>query len=218
MGYAEVALRLVVATVLGAAIGWERERKNHPAGLRTHMLVCLGACLVMVVSTEMAFMYAGFPTDPTRIAAQVVSGIGFLGAGTILREGLTIRGLTTAASLWLAAALGLAAGAGMYLVAVLTTGIGLATLALFSTLERRVFDPARQARLVVTMDDQPGQLARLADTLGKHRLNIRQVHLEPEEGGRVEIAVSVQIQRDADLEGAVRELAGLPGVARLTRE
>lgn len=218
MDYLELALRLVVATVLGAAIGLERERKNHSAGLRTHMLVCLGSSLVMIVSVLVAGQIEGLHGDPTRIAAQVVSGIGFLGAGTILREGLTIRGLTTAASLWLAAALGLAAGAGLYLVAVVTTAIGLATLAAFSAFERRWFSSSHTARVVVTSEDRPGQLGRIADAMGRHRLNIFQVHLEPESEGLVDIAIQVRIEAGANLDAAVQELSSLPGVRRLIRE
>ncbi|HBL37110.1 MAG TPA: methyltransferase, partial [Firmicutes bacterium] len=108
----------MVATLLGAVIGLEREQHGRPAGLRTHILVALGSCLIMLVSIY------GFPSgtgsDPARLAAQVVSGIGFLGAGTILRDGTSIRGLTTAASLWVVAGIGLAAGTGFYWAAAIT--------------------------------------------------------------------------------------------------
>ncbi|MGH8215380.1 MAG: MgtC/SapB family protein [Rhodanobacteraceae bacterium] len=139
----EIAIRLVLAAVLGAVIGFDRERHTWAAGLRTHMLVCLGAALTMIVS---AFAFSGvlqqWPRvvlDPSRIAAQVISGIGFLGAGTIMflhRENV-IRGLTTAAGLWTVAAIGLAAGGGMYLAAVITTAIAWLILAALKPLERR---------------------------------------------------------------------------------
>ncbi|MBX6350968.1 MAG: MgtC/SapB family protein [Clostridia bacterium] len=218
MSPGEVALRLMFATVLGAAIGWERERKNHPAGLRTHILVSLGSALVMLVSIGAARAAGGASADPTRIAAQVVSGIGFLGAGTILREGLTIRGLTTAASLWLAAGLGLAAGAGFYLEASLATAIGLVTLAIFSTVEDRLFGPVRAARLTVAVRDEPGQLGRVAEVLGRHRVDIRQVHLESQGEEEVEISLTLRAEPGADVEGAVRELASLPGLRQIRRE
>ena len=121
----ELVGRLVLAAAIGAGVGIEREVHGHPAGMRTHLLVALGAGLFTVLSVH------GFPGsngDPARIAAQVVSGIGFLGAGAILKEGFTIRGLTTAASLWSTAALGMAAGLGQYVIAIAATAIVLVSL------------------------------------------------------------------------------------------
>jgi putative Mg2+ transporter-C (MgtC) family protein len=126
-----VLLRLGVAAVLGGAIGMERELRERQAGLRTHLVVCVGAALFTLVSAygfEDFFAATGTRTDPTRIAAQIVSGIGFLGAGAIIRQGLSVRGLTTAASLWLVAAIGMAAGAGYYSAALITTGLALLSL------------------------------------------------------------------------------------------
>jgi hypothetical protein len=122
LAHQEIVLRLFVAAILGAAVGLERERLEWVAGLRTHMLVCLGAALVMIVSAygfnEVISAYR-VVLDPSRVAAQVVSGIGFLGAGTILfLRQQVIRGLTTAASLWAVAAVGLAVGGGLYLTVV----------------------------------------------------------------------------------------------------
>lgn len=129
----ELLVRLVVAALLGAVIGFERELRDQPAGFRTHILVSLGACLFGLVS---AFPLEGLigdrpevvRFDPTRIAAQVVTGIGFLGAGAIIRYGVTVRGLTTAASLWVVAAVGLAVSLGHYLTGSVTAGIALLTL------------------------------------------------------------------------------------------
>lgn len=134
----EIALRLVLAALAGSVVGFERERLLWAAGLRTHMLVCVGACLVMIVS---AFGFADIlgranvVLDPSRVAAQVVSGIGFLGAGTILLRGDVIRGLTTAASLWAVAAVGLAIGGGLYFAAGVATAIILVILAGIKPLE-----------------------------------------------------------------------------------
>ena len=108
-------LRLIVATLFGGLIGLERESHKRPAGFRTHILVCIGSALVMMISQYAFLEFSGkLGYDPGRIAAQVISGIGFLGAGTILREGSTIKGLTTAASLWVVAGIGLAVGTGFY--------------------------------------------------------------------------------------------------------
>ena len=131
--WSHVLLRLGVAAALGGAIGLERELRDREAGLRTHMLVSMGAALFTIVSAYgfHEFLVNGgnlVRTDPTRIAAQVVSGVGFLGAGAIIRQGFSIRGLTTAATLWVVAAIGMAAGAGYYSAATITTAVALISL------------------------------------------------------------------------------------------
>lgn len=125
--------RLVLAVVLGGLVGLDRETTGKPAGFRTNILICVGSALLMEVSIEMARMFPGrtglpYAGDPGRIAAQVVSGIGFLGAGTIIQSRHGVRGLTTAATIWVVAAIGLATGAGHYFVAISTTLIVLVTL------------------------------------------------------------------------------------------
>ena len=132
LAWSEIIIRLLLASLLGGLIGLERERKDWAAGLRTHMMVSVGSCLIMIVS---AFGFADIlgtehvTLDPARVAAQVVSGIGFIGAGTILflKQGV-VRGLTTAAGLWTVAAIGLAVGGGLYLAAIATTVIALIIL------------------------------------------------------------------------------------------
>ena len=128
----DLALRLTVGLILGAIIGFERELHRQPAGFRTHSLVALGAALFTVVS---AFGFVGDSVDPTRIAAQIVSGIGFIGAGTILQYRGHIRGLTTAASLWSVAAIGTAAGAGLFVVATVGTILILVILSILDRVE-----------------------------------------------------------------------------------
>jgi putative Mg2+ transporter-C (MgtC) family protein len=141
-----VLAQIVVAAVLGAAIGVERELTAQPAGLRTHMLVSLGAALF-----TLAGMHIG-DNSPTRIAAQVVTGIGFLGGGAILREGANVRGLTTAASLWVTAAIGLAVGLQSWFAAVLTTVVALAVLWLIRYIERRVLPARRVVDVRLTLE------------------------------------------------------------------
>jgi putative Mg2+ transporter-C (MgtC) family protein len=131
----ELTLRLVVALLLGGAIGWERELQRMPAGFRTHALVCLGAAIFTVIS---AYAFTGPGSDPTRIAAQIVSGIGFLGGGAILHYGGTVRGLTTAASLWSVAAVGMAAGAGLFVLAGISAVLVIIGLEVFQRVERMV--------------------------------------------------------------------------------
>ena len=149
----EIILRLACAMAIGVIVGMERGRSHRPAGLRTHMLVALGACVVMITSHMlfMQFRPFGATPDPARLGAQVISGVGFLGAGTIMREGLTIKGLTTAASVWTVACLGLAAGAGYYFVAL---GGALAVyiiLTAFEALQRKM-NVVRHASMFVSID------------------------------------------------------------------
>jgi putative Mg2+ transporter-C (MgtC) family protein len=168
-----IIVRLVLAAILGALIGLEREVHSHPAGMRTHLLVSVGSAAFTILSIE-AFDAPG--ADPARIAAQIVSGIGFLGAGAILKEGATIRGLTTAASLWAVAAVGMAAGAGAWAVAV--TGVILVILSLWPLaivadrfvgrdrqrlrLRLSTADPHALGRIAATVTGQGGVIAHLA--------------------------------------------------------
>lgn len=133
LSWEQALLRIVVAAALGGAVGIERELRDHDAGFRTHMLVSIGSALFTIISAYgfHEFLVGGgtiVRADPTRIAAQVVTGIGFLGAGAIIRQGLSVRGLTTAATLWVVAAIGMAAGAGYYGGALITTGVVLVSL------------------------------------------------------------------------------------------
>ncbi len=136
--------KLLIAAILGGFIGWERERRGRPAGLRTHILLCVGVTLMMLVSEHIFEKYKSLAADsiirvdPARIAAQVVTGIGFLGAGTIIRFGTTVRGLTTAASLWVVAGIGLAVGSGYYIPAITTTILTLFALLLVPIFERDI--------------------------------------------------------------------------------
>lgn len=154
----EVLIRLTLAAFFGAVIGLERERKNWVAGLRTHMLVCLGSCLTILVSAygfNDVLNRTNVVLDPSRIAAQVISGIGFIGAGTILflRQGI-IRGLTTAAGLWTVAAIGLATGGGMYFAAIATTALAVIILYVLQPIEKRLSRRFKQKGLRVITSDK----------------------------------------------------------------
>jgi putative Mg2+ transporter-C (MgtC) family protein len=139
-------LPVLLATVLGVAIGLERELSAQPAGLRTHVLVCLGAMLFTLVGARAAH------ADPTRIAAQVVAGIGFLGGGTILRDGFNVRGLTTAASLWVTAAAGLAVGLRSYAAACSVIALSLVVLVGLKLIERKQLPRRRGLRICLELD------------------------------------------------------------------
>jgi putative Mg2+ transporter-C (MgtC) family protein len=135
----EIVVRLLLSFVLGGLIGLERQLHRRPAGLRTHILVCLGSCLIMLTSMYVFDIYKGVVSlDPSRIAAGVITGIGFLGAGAIIRESEGIKGLTTAASLWVVAGIGLATGCGFYVAAYFTTALALIALLLLGRMEKEL--------------------------------------------------------------------------------
>ncbi len=175
----ELFARIVFAALLGGLVGFEREYIIRPAGLRTHMLVCVGSALVMVVS--IAISMNGHPEiDITRIGAQVVSGIGFLGAGTIIKEGATVKGLTTAASLWAISCVGIAAGAGYYLIAGSTTVMLLVVLRLMYRTELRI--KSGTDAFVVETRNETFNTQDLADYLSQQGHEIMEMRLVERHG------------------------------------
>jgi putative Mg2+ transporter-C (MgtC) family protein len=181
--FTELISRLLLAALLGSMIGLERERLMWAAGLRTHMLVCVGSCLIMIVSAFGFSDILGTPAvvlDPSRIAAQVVSGIGFLGAGAILLRGDIIRGLTTAASVWAVAGIGLAVGGGLYLAALSATIIILIILAGIKPLEEK-FKTRKSNTLVLhlTVLQNKMSMELLQQTIKGRTHYIRQFIIHP---------------------------------------
>lgn len=216
----DVFVPLLMATILGGAVGLERESANRPAGFRTHILVCVGSALVMLVSIEMFKQYQGMVNaDPGRIAAQVISGIGFLGAGTIMREGATIRGLTTAASLWVVAGIGLASGSGLYIPAFTAVVFILFTLKFMSKVERLFIAKGGHHTLVVLVKDAPGQLGAIASVLGQWGVAIRNVQMQPTIHNSVEITFYLKfLKTRTEMSGLMAELLTLDGVLEVHQE
>jgi putative Mg2+ transporter-C (MgtC) family protein len=221
LDWLDIVFRLGLAAVLGGAIGLERELREREAGLRTHLLVSVGAALFTLVSayawTDWTFSTPrGLVFDPTRIAAQVVSGIGFLGAGAIIRQGLSVRGLTTAASLWLVAAIGMTAGAGWWEAATVATAGALLTLWPLRAAAHRLvvrLRPEDEQRLVVTLERSYGAAPVLAalETLGG---SVSQFQLS-DSGERRELVLTVEFpeRRAASAVAAkLSELAEVTGV------
>lgn len=165
--------KLALALLLGGMVGLERERRDRPAGIRTHMIVCVGSTLIALVSIAMAGAHA----DQTRIAAQIVSGIGFLGAGTIFRSGVAVRGLTTAAGLWVIAGIGMgvAVGGNMQVLACITALLVFATNMWVRPLEDRLIRPRRD--LLVRLKREPGFIARVLTQLETHGVRLESVEL-----------------------------------------
>ncbi len=222
LGTPEIALRLLLAAVLGGVIGFDRERHTWAAGLRTHMLVCLGAALAMIVSafafTDILQHWPKVVLDPSRIAAQVVSGIGFLGAGTIMfmqRENV-VRGLTTAAGLWTVAAIGLAVGGGMYAAAVITTAVAWVILAVLKPLERHFAKRRALPRIRVGFAGR-ASLAAIEQVLQALQLPASTIvtrHI-PDDGDEVSVEFERGFEHTAigELADALRALPGVESVS-----
>ncbi|HXE72220.1 MAG TPA: MgtC/SapB family protein [Candidatus Nitrosotenuis sp.] len=175
----ELFVRLLVATLLGGVVGLERERLHRAAGLRTHVLVSVGSALFTLVSLY-GFREVGKINDPARVAAQIVSGIGFLGAGTIMRQGATVRGLTTAASLWVVAGIGMAAGAGYYAGAIFTTLLAILALVVLKSLERAIED-RELTRMELSLPHGPGQLAKVQGVFELLGVSLRNLEMDRED-------------------------------------
>jgi putative Mg2+ transporter-C (MgtC) family protein len=215
LSWSEALLRLVLAAVLGGAVGVEREFREREAGLRTHMMVAIGSALFTLVSAYgfSDFVSAGgnlYRIDPTRIAAQIVTGVGFLGAGAIIRQGLSVRGLTTAATLWVVAAIGLACGAGYYDAAVMTTAVVLVALWPLRIFAYRMFLRIRpeQERLLVALPagTSPGLLVSEIESAGA-RIESLQINQEGERR-RVELDIELPPRVDrAKLVASVADVA-----------
>jgi putative Mg2+ transporter-C (MgtC) family protein len=212
----EVAVRLAVAAALTGAVGLEREFRERAAGLRTHMLVGVGSALFTIVSAYAwgDFIFdrtQGTAFDPTRIAAQIVTGIGFLGAGVIIRQGLSIRGVTTAAGLWVAAAIGMAVGAGYWGAALIGTGVVLVGLGPLRMAEGWVVRRRREGG-TLEIDLRPEEpLAPVLSVLENRRARVSRIHLEEEETGR-ELRLEVRMPPGVRGRDLVEELTRLDEV------
>jgi len=210
IGWPEVLLRLFVAAALGGAIGLERELRERQAGLRTHLVVSVGAALFTLVS---AYGFASFDgkVDPSRIAAQIVSGIGFLGAGAIIRQGLSVRGLTTAASLWLVAAIGMAAGAGYWDGALIATLGALLTLGPLRVIAFRMLSRYRPQhdRLLVEIP-AGGSPVPIIEAIERRGGRVMTLDIA-QEGDRRSVAVDVELAAGTS-PAVVAEVAEIDGV------
>jgi putative Mg2+ transporter-C (MgtC) family protein len=220
LGWDESLLRLALAAALGGLIGFERELREREAGLRTHLLVGLGSALFTIASAYgfHAFLTSGqsvVRADPTRIAAQIVTGIGFLGAGAIIRQGLSVRGLTTAATLWVVAAIGLAAGAGYYSAAVITTALVLFSLWPLRIAAYRLLHRVRPAegRLLVELHAgaSPGAVIDEVERAGA-RIDTIDVS---QEGDRRRLELDVELPKERRAAAVVARVADVDDVVEV---
>jgi putative Mg2+ transporter-C (MgtC) family protein len=215
LSYVDMLLRLGVATLLGAAVGLERERLERAAGFRTHALVCLASALIMVVSIF------GFPEsdvlDPSRIAAQVVSGIGFLGAGVIIFRRNTVRGLTTAASLWGVSGVGLTAGAGLYIPAAAGTAFMLLIQAGMRPIERYFFrHEAQRQRLLIETTDAAALLAQVPSISARHGMRVQSMQFERDTDQQADIIeIAIRLDNLEERFAIMAEMQKIDGVRRV---
>jgi putative Mg2+ transporter-C (MgtC) family protein len=220
LNWDEALLRLALAATLGGLIGFERELREREAGLRTHMLVAMGSALFTIVSAYgfHDFLAAGqsvVRADPTRIAAQIVTGIGFLGAGAIIRQGLSVRGLTTAATLWVVAAIGLAAGAGYYSGAVITTALVLVSLWPLRIVAYKMMRRfrAEEGRLLVELHTGTSP-ASVIDAVEETGARLQTIEVS-QEGDRRHLELDVELPKGGEPAGVVARVADVEEVVEV---
>ncbi|GHV52549.1 methyltransferase [Spirochaetia bacterium] len=213
----DMIIRLVLGALAGAIIGFERASRRQVAGMRTHVLISTGATLLMILSIWLPQEYIGLKNgDPGRIAAQVVSGIGFLGAGAIIRLGNNIRGLTTAASLWLIAAVGMAIGAGMFTAAAVTEVISLLTLIVLDKFEKQVFPSVRNKILELFYKNSNPSAQEATDVLQGFGIRAQSIDVVQNSKGKgAKLRLMVSIPDATDISKLARSLKAAGNVARI---
>jgi putative Mg2+ transporter-C (MgtC) family protein len=212
----DMVIRLVVALLLGGVIGYERERDAQAAGLRTHMILTLGACLAMILSINVSALRN---SDPTRLAAQVISGIGFLGAGAILRFGFNIKGLTTAASLWTMAVVGLAIGYGYFLAGIVTTGLMMLILTVINMIENRFIRNSSMHSIVVDIKDTNNTLRLVRKALAEGADQIKTFGVQRSiKNDHLRLESIARIPRGEKLEKLVETISHIEGVRSIKIE
>jgi len=209
---------LLVATMAGGVIGLERRYHGRPAGFRTHTLVCVASSLLMLVTMYQDKWFAGAPlntvrVDPTRMAQGVMTGIGFLGAGVIMRERLAVRGLTTAASIWITAAIGILAGVGLYGAVIISTVITVGVLTVFRTIETRMPSQIFAHHTIVFDRGNPMSETEIRDLLSRNGFSVANISYRlPEKGERLEYRMTIRTMDQGNIEKLSKTLMGLPSV------
>lgn len=221
-----ILVRLLLSVLMGGLIGFEREHNNHPAGFRTHILVCLGSTLIMMLSIYGFSDFIGETNvrlDPARLATAVITGIGFLGAGTILFTGKSITGLTTAASLWVVAAMGLAIGAGFYFAAITVTCLVLIILWMFNKVERRFLQSKQIRTLTIQATARDNILDSVCDRLSDFAIKTQKMTLLEKtlplgEADQVEVQVQIVVPRSLEPDMMISEMRKIGGVVAISVE
>jgi len=209
-----ILFRLVLAAILSGIVGFEREFHGRAAGFRTHILLCVGSTLVMLTSIHIFdIYYTRVPCDPARIAAGVVTGIGFLGAGAIMRSRASVRGLTTAASLWVVAGVGLAVGSGLYFGAVVTTLLTIVALFIFSRVEHSMIRRDWYKTVRIETKESADQLKGIRGILAEYGAEITDFEAErSDDGTNMLLKVGVKLPTSRHDEQVIKDIAALEGV------
>jgi putative Mg2+ transporter-C (MgtC) family protein len=210
-----ILLRVLLAAVLGALVGWQREIHHQPAGLRTHIILVVGAALCMTLSIDVALQFraTALNGDPGRIAAQIVSGIGFLGAGAIIREGFTVKGLTTATSLWTMAVVGMTVGMGYYLTSVVVTLLIFVVLTVLNSVEKRYIHPHLEITITLKADDRKGLMDEVKKVLMDKGRRIISLGIRRNlEDRNVGIEADIDVTESDPTESLVDDLSAIKGV------
>jgi len=215
-----VSFRIAVSVILGGMIGVEREKHKQLAGFRTHILICLGSTLLMLLSIYLPQVFsAPGQSDPGRIAAQVVSGIGFLGAGAILRIGANVRGLTTAATIWSVSAVGLAVGAGMYFAAFISTLVILFVLTVLDRIEKDFFPAQYLKYLHITFQEITFKDEMVLDVLRMYRVKIKDVDItQSPQKNTTKMKIFIQVAKSTDFKNLYGDLQKIEGVSNIRLE
>ena len=205
------AIGILIAAGLSSLIGIEREVHGQPAGLRTHMILGVGAALAAILSINYSHFLSSpdLPSDPARIVAQVISGVGFLGAGAILRLGVTVKGLTTASSLWTTAIIGIACGSGYFELAGFTTVLVLGILTVISSLEGRFLGEYRTHTLKVVLDDRPGIVNSVRSILEEHGAKLLSLNASMPDKETLKLAMVVRKPRELGMDRIINLINSL---------
>ncbi len=218
-GIAEIVLRLLLGAMLGGIVGFERYTHGRPAGFRTHLIVCLASVLIMIVSVDFQYLTKQNPNyiriDPSRIAAGAITGIGFLGAGVIIKTGFIVQGLTTAACLWIVSAIGLSVGVGLYLPAIIATFITMVALyflrGIEQKMEKKVF---KQVGITTDSDDKEKIVEATLKEAKAVITNINYEYARPDAVYSYTFTISVDDRED--LRGLLSKLSSIAGISRVS--
>jgi putative Mg2+ transporter-C (MgtC) family protein len=209
----ETVLRILASMVIGGLIGTQREFKGNSAGLRTHTLVSLGACIAMLTNEYLFRAYSHISTmDIARMGSYVITGIGFLGAGSIIKDGFRVRGLTTAAGLWVVACLGIAVGAGFYLAAGVGTALSFITIWALKVFERRFINLKKSTQIIFQAKNSPGKLAEILNEIGQMSGNISNINFENSEDKWMDVSITVNKILDKDITSLAGKMEEMKGV------
>lgn len=209
-----IIFRLILAAVLSGIVGFEREFHGRAAGFRTHILLCVGTTLIMVTSVHIFDVYSGkTQIDPARLAAGVVTGIGFLGAGTIMRYRASVRGLTTAASLWVVTGIGLAVGSGLYFGSIITTVLAVITLMFFGRLEHAMIRKDWYKTIVIESSDGLDQLKKIRNVLGEYGVDITDFEVDHSgDGAGMVLKIGLKLSTSRQGAALIQDIGRIEGI------